>query len=51
MRADMEKMKKVCISFEKDSSNTPDVLWMVSIDLSIQYHLSAIHDIKAPLGS
>ena len=39
MKADMEKMKKSALALKEDSSNIPDVLWMVSIDLSIQYHL------------
>ena len=57
MKADMEKMKKSALALKEDSSNIPDVLWMVSIDLSIQYRLKSDRTpsqcysrYKSPLG-
>lgn len=29
------------LALKEDSNNTPNVLWMVHIDLSIQYHLKS----------
>lgn len=29
------------LALKEDSNNTPNVLWMVRIDLSIQYHLKS----------